>query len=798
MLVDDLEVHEEMRRQRFELEVGALHRDLRLLADIGDQRFEQTARAELRTAVTIDETRREFRQRHDMTTQLLRQRLQQQLRLFLQHAGHEPFGAARIDLVQAVERHGERHAIARRTGLEVIGQRHLDAGHRHALREQVGRDAGGFVAHQVVAREEQEARLARLLFVAIPALERGARVDALRHERIVEREDQFVVDEHVLAARLVLQLLDIRDELAVVREERQPGVELAFDERAADEQLPRARRVLLAEAHAPPRIDGQPVQRRALEGRDLRRLLLPMRLGKRTAQQMRPDLLQPLGFDLRDRARIQPARLDQLARHHPAPRFLQQRRPGPQIELDAARAEVIRLVVGFEADVAEQAGQERQMHLLERRLRFVQPPAVLAHHRQQLRMHVAPLAQTQMRQEVRAARVRQLLVRLLVRDRVLEPGPDARPLQEFGTLVDELPVRLIRLLLRFDRAVARVLHGQRRRDDQHLAQRLMIARGENHPPDARVERQAREFAAERRERVVVIDGAEFVQQLIAVGDGAARRRFDERKRFDRRQVQRFHPQDDGRERRAQDFGIGETHARLEIGFVVETDAHAVRDTPAAARALVRRRLRDRLDLQLLDLVPVRIALHARHAGIDDIADARHRQRGFRDVGREHDAPRVRWLEHALLLGGRRGARRAAGFPCAADGAFGALRRRRGSRARREGTRGRRRSLRGRVHRRHRRSLPSGRDRSRARFSGAAPSAACPARSSPPDCLPAPAGSALPRETSARSLRSPAPVSRRCRNGGRSGRRRSWPRSRSASGRAGAAGSPSDSRAGNRY
>lgn len=292
------------------------------------------------------------------------------------------------------------------------------------------------------------------------------------------------------------------------------------------------------------------------------------------------------------------------------------------------------------------------MDLLVGRLDFVEPPAVLAHDGQQLRMDVAPLAQPQVRQEVLPACVDELAIRLLVRDGLLEPRPDLQPLQEFGTLVGEPAVRLVGLFLRFDRPVARVLHGQRARDDQHLAQRLLVARGENHPADARVERKPREFAAERRQRVVVVDRAELVEQLVAVRDRAAGRRFEERERFDRRQVQRFHPQDHRRERRAQDFRIGEARARLVVAFLVQTDADAVGHAAATARALVRRSLRDRLDLQLLDLVPVRIALHARKTGVDDVADARHRQRRLGDVGRKHDPARVRRLEHLVLVGRR--------------------------------------------------------------------------------------------------------------------------------------------------
>ncbi len=657
MLVDHLEVHEQVRGQRFELEVRGLHRDLGLAAHVGDQHVHQCAGAEALGAGAPDEAGRVVGQRHAVAAQLLWQRLQEQLHLLLQHARHQPLGAARVHLVQREQRHLQRDAVARRARLEVVGQRHLDAGHRQPLREQVGGHARRLVAHQVVARQVQQPQLvlglaARLQLVAIPALERGAGMDAGRDRLVVEAVNQLVVHQHVLAARFMLQLLDVGQQLAVVREERESGVELALHQRAADEQLARARRILPAERHAPAVVDRQTIERAALERADLRRTLLPVRLGQRRLQQVRAHLLDPLGLDLRDAACVEPAGLDQFGGHHPAPGLLDERRAGPQMELDGARAEVVRLVVGLHADVAEQAGEQRQVDLLEGRIDLVQAPAQFAHHRQQLRVDVAPFAQPQVREEVRAARVHQLPVRLLVRDRLLEPGPDLQPLQEFGTLVGEPAMRLVGLLLRLDRPVARVLHRQRAGDDQHLAQRLLVARGQDHAADPRVERQARQFAAERRERVVVVHRAEFVEQLVAVGDRAARRRLDERERLDRTEVQRLHAQDHRGQRRAQDLGIGEARAAGVVGVLVEADADAVGHAPAAPRALVRGGLRDRLDLQLLDLVAVRIALHAREAGIDYVADARHRQRGLGDVGGQHDAARVRPLEHALLVGRR--------------------------------------------------------------------------------------------------------------------------------------------------
>jgi hypothetical protein len=71
-------------------------------------------------------------------------------------------------------------------------------------------------------------------------------------------------------------------------------------------------------------------------------------------------------------------------------------------------------------------------------------------------------------------------------------------------------------------------------------------------------------------------------------------------------------------------------------------------------------LRDLLDLQQRRLVAQRIALDAREAGIDHVANARHRQRRLGHVGCEHEPPAAARREHALLLGHRQAGRTAAG------------------------------------------------------------------------------------------------------------------------------------------
>ena len=179
--------------------------------------------------------------------------------------------------------------------------------------------------------------------------------------------------------------------------------------------------------------------------------------------------------------------------------------------------------------------------------------------------------------------------------------------------------------------------------------RLAVARLEDHPADARIERQARELAADRRQRVLAVGRAELVEELVAVGDRPLGRRLEEREVLDAAEVERLHAQDHAGERRADDLRVGELRPRREVGLVVEADADAVGDAAAAAGALVRRRLADRLDRQLLDLAAKAVALDPRRAGVDDEADARHGERGLGDVGGEDDAARAVRREHLVLL-----------------------------------------------------------------------------------------------------------------------------------------------------
>jgi hypothetical protein len=307
----------------------------------------------------------------------------------------------------------------------------------------------------------------------------------------------------------------------------------------------------------------------------------------------------------------------------------------------------------MEADVAEQAGQKRLMDRVVAGVLVVFLQAQFAHLRVQLTVDVAPFTHPPRRQEMILQQGLQLAVGLLVLHLLLVPAPQFQPAHEVRALVGEQLVFFVGRLRALHRAIARILHRQRAGDDQHLAHTALLLGCQQHPGDARIERQLGEPCADFGQVPLLVERVQFGQQLVAVGDQAVAWRVDEGKANHVAEAQRLHPQDDAGQRRAQQFGIGEARPVAEIGLVVETDADTVGDPAAAPGALVGRGLRNFLDQQLLDLVARRIALHPRGAGVDHVADAGHGERGLRHVGGEHDAPqRTGRLEDRVLLGDR--------------------------------------------------------------------------------------------------------------------------------------------------
>ena len=176
-------------------------------------------------------------------------------------------------------------------------------------------------------------------------------------------------------------------------------------------------------------------------------------------QQMRADALDPTWFNRRNRARIKPRRFNEFGSDDPSSRFFQQRRSGPDEELDAACAGVRRLaplgVRNARADIAQQPREQCDVNLLECRWRWIDAPTVLAGDRRQLRMHVDPLANAARTEKVALELVGEFSIRLLMVNLVLHERPQLDQRQEIALVVSKSAVRVIGGILCFQRTLAR-------------------------------------------------------------------------------------------------------------------------------------------------------------------------------------------------------------------------------------------------------------------------------------------------------------------------------------------------------
>ncbi|MBV6489644.1 MAG: hypothetical protein GHHEDOFH_03647 [Pseudorhodoplanes sp.] len=650
MRVEQPEVHRQVRGERLGPEVRGRRTQSLVVAQVLDQRIDQRAAA-LAPPPALDEAFRPGGQRHEVPAQPLRQRLRQRLHLVSQHAGHQPLAAHLVDLVQHRQRHRQGGTVVAGTRIETVVEVEIQAAHREAPRKRFGAHRIGALPEQRVARQLQQRRIGTRRR-APPALERLRRMHVLRNARVVPVEQLSLVDQQVGAADALLERFDLGHQPPVVHEEAQTAVPVAADQRPADHQFARQPRIDRAIVHAPLRVDRQPVEHAALAGHRLAGALRPRRVGPAAPDQVRTGALDPRRLDARYRARVQASGLDHLGGHHPARCLLRQRRTGVDRKLRLVRAGVLQVVGRLEAEVAQQAAEQRLVDRLAGGRTHVGMPLQRARRLDELRVHFCPVAQPPRRQELALEALGELAVRLLFGLRLRPVVPQFHEGEEIGVLVREAPMRMVGRLLRVERPLARILRRQRRGDHRDLAQAVELARREQHAAYARVHRQHRQLPAGRGEPVRLVHRAQFLQQRVAVGDRLARRGIEKRELLDVGQPQRLHPQDHRRQRRAQDLRVREARPLCEVGLVVEPDAHAVGDAPAAPGALVGGGLRNRLDLQLLDLAAIAVALDARQSRIDHVADAGHGERSLGDVGREHDAPPVGAGEHALLFGRR--------------------------------------------------------------------------------------------------------------------------------------------------
>ena len=205
------------------------------------------------------------------------QGFEQGLHFFFQHARHQPFAALVVHLVEHKQWHRHRDAVQRVARGMQVSRRAVHPAHAQGFGKHGGGDACGLVAHEFVAGQQQKLGLLFDLF-AVPALAAKAAAHIGGQLLVVKGVNQFLVHQHVLAARLVFQLFHLFDEFEVGGQKRQRAVPLAGHQRFADKHLARACQVHPAVVHPPPAVDHDAVERGAFQRHHFGGLFLPMRV----------------------------------------------------------------------------------------------------------------------------------------------------------------------------------------------------------------------------------------------------------------------------------------------------------------------------------------------------------------------------------------------------------------------------------------------------------------------------------------------------------------------------------------
>jgi hypothetical protein len=163
---------------------------------------------------------------------------------------------------------------------------------------------------------------------------------------------------------------------------------------------------------------------------------------------------------------------------------------------------------------------------------------------------------------------------------------------EVGTLVGELRVLLAGSLGLVGRPLARVLDAQERDQRQAFLEAAGAAGLDQDARETRVHRQCRHLAAEPGDAAIAVDGAEFLQQPVAVVEQPRVGWIEERKVVGAAERERRHLQDEAREVGAQDlrFGIARPCEVIVLGIEADADTLALAPAPPATLVGARARL----------------------------------------------------------------------------------------------------------------------------------------------------------------------------------------------------------------
>ena len=185
-----------------------------------------------RLAMGFCEGAGEIRRGHEVATQDLRQRLDQRGRLVLHEARSQPRQPRRMQRVEQVQGHHDRHAIVHCAWLEAIAHGEARIAQRDDRRE--ARGIGFIGDQQVVARPFQRGLL-RLRQAPEPGIQRLRVVDVRRQAVEVPLRLPFLVHHQPGAAQLGFLFARLRQHLQVARKKTAAAVDLAAHQRIAHE-----------------------------------------------------------------------------------------------------------------------------------------------------------------------------------------------------------------------------------------------------------------------------------------------------------------------------------------------------------------------------------------------------------------------------------------------------------------------------------------------------------------------------------------------------------------------------------
>ena len=283
-----------------------------------------------------------------------RQGAQQSFDFRRQHGGDEALEGARVQGVQRGQRDVYGDAVRRAAGVEVVFEAQF-----LAVDGEAGRVVGlvnGFVAEEQVGLFHGK-RCFAVFFR--PLFEGDDAVHVFRQAFHVERRLLALVGKDAAAACFVFALGEGFDERAVLRDDAETGVEFAGDEGVVDEDFVRKRRVVAGVGDVAPGDDGQAVEGGGLAGKDVACFFRPVRVVVLVFGEVGGEVFEFGELDGRAGAGVGALGFDDARCHYCLRRFFGKDGRGEEAEAAVPWAQVVAVLFVPEADLVEEAGEQR-------------------------------------------------------------------------------------------------------------------------------------------------------------------------------------------------------------------------------------------------------------------------------------------------------------------------------------------------------------------------------------------------------------------------------------------------------